>query len=297
MAINTPKPISRDERYLSKIGGNEEVIVPKPISREEKYMYRAAGYDDQPIPDYPISRKEKYWAKIIENGGGSGIGSTVTFDSGQKFISDNSSLKDYKIYGNGGEIHPTGVLPLTFTAKGGTAVDWVIEGNDDVGENLWGKGCPVYNYSSDYKKYNAANAIELLAGTYRITSDVKLPTLQAFDSNHNQIVPIGNAIELVDQSYYIGWNNYALLGASASTTSAVIVLKVNATITLVSPVSNGHWIMITAGSTDPTTISRISRAWERGRRICLMETLNKVYIAQPLATPLIVLVIFVRISR
>ena len=138
MAINTPKPISRDERYLSKIGGNEEVIVPKPISREEKYMYRAAGYDDQPIPDYPISRKEKYWAKIIENGGGSEIGSTVTFDSGQKFISDNSSFKDYKIYGNGGEIHPTGVLPLTFTAKGGNMADWVIEGNDDNGtENLF----------------------------------------------------------------------------------------------------------------------------------------------------------------
>ena len=31
----------------------------------------------------------------------------------------------------------TGVLPLTFTAKGGTAVDWVIHGNDDNGtENL-----------------------------------------------------------------------------------------------------------------------------------------------------------------
>ena len=143
MAINTPKPISRDERYLSKIGGNEEVIVPKPISREEKYMYRAAGYDDQPIPDYPISRKEKYWAKIIENGGGSGNGSTVTFDSGQKFISDNSSLKDYKIYGNGGEIHSTGVLPLTFTAKGCNAVDWTIYGNDDAGENLYGVNASV----------------------------------------------------------------------------------------------------------------------------------------------------------
>lgn len=31
----------------------------------------------------------------------------------------------------------TGVLPLTFTAKGGTAADWVIEGNDENGtENL-----------------------------------------------------------------------------------------------------------------------------------------------------------------
>jgi hypothetical protein len=34
----------------------------------------------------------------------------------------------------------TGVLPLTFIAKGGTAVDWVIEGNDDNGtENLYDK--------------------------------------------------------------------------------------------------------------------------------------------------------------
>ena len=32
----------------------------------------------------------------------------------------------------------TGVLPLTFTSKGGNAVDWVIEGNDDNGtENLF----------------------------------------------------------------------------------------------------------------------------------------------------------------
>jgi hypothetical protein len=71
MAINTPKSISREEKYLDKIGGNDEVVVPYPISREEKYMYRAAGYTDRPIPDYPIGRNEKYWAKIVENGGGS----------------------------------------------------------------------------------------------------------------------------------------------------------------------------------------------------------------------------------
>jgi hypothetical protein len=46
MSIKTPKSISREEKYLDKMGGNEKVIVPKPISREEKYMYRAAGYDD-----------------------------------------------------------------------------------------------------------------------------------------------------------------------------------------------------------------------------------------------------------
>lgn len=38
--------------------------------------------------------------------------------------------------GGKGEWKVAGVLPLTFTAKGGSAVDWVIYGNDDVGENL-----------------------------------------------------------------------------------------------------------------------------------------------------------------
>lgn len=63
------KAISRNEKYLSKLSGEEEV-VPKPISREEKYMYRACGYVDKPIPEHAISREEKYWKKIIENGGG-----------------------------------------------------------------------------------------------------------------------------------------------------------------------------------------------------------------------------------
>jgi hypothetical protein len=40
----------------------------------------------------------------------------------------------------------TGVLPLTFTAKGGTAVDWVIEGNNDVGENLFDIGTSASDY-------------------------------------------------------------------------------------------------------------------------------------------------------
>lgn len=33
-------------------------------------MYRACGYVDKPIPEHAISREEKYWKKIIENGGG-----------------------------------------------------------------------------------------------------------------------------------------------------------------------------------------------------------------------------------
>ena len=73
------------------MGGNEKVIVPKPISREEKYMYRAAGYDDQPIPDYPIGRNEKYWAKIIENGGGGELITKTIVENGQyNAVDDNA---------------------------------------------------------------------------------------------------------------------------------------------------------------------------------------------------------------
>ena len=48
------------------------IKTPKSISREEKYMYRAAGYTDRPLPERVIGRREKYWAKIIENSGGGG---------------------------------------------------------------------------------------------------------------------------------------------------------------------------------------------------------------------------------
>ena len=93
MSTKTPKSISREEKYLDKMGGNDEVVVPKPISREEKYMYRAAGYDDQPIPDYPIGRNEKYWAKIVENGGGGGeklIAKTIV-ENGQYNAADDDA--------------------------------------------------------------------------------------------------------------------------------------------------------------------------------------------------------------
>jgi hypothetical protein len=44
----------------------------------------------------------------------------------------------------------TGVLPLTFTAKGGTAVDWVIEGNNDAGENLFDIPVKSATSTNDY---------------------------------------------------------------------------------------------------------------------------------------------------
>ena len=242
--LTTPEPVLRKEQYLSAIANGEGAIPELPVTREERYLAILAG-EDYAIPT-PETRLERYMAKAC----GLDIDTPTPITNVEYYWAIIAEGESWAI------ITITGTLPLTFKAKGEALTNYLIYGTSEGAgvetENLWDKGCPVYNYSNDYKKYNAANAIELLAGTYRIASDVKVPTLQVFDSNHNQIVPIGNAIETVSQSYCVSWDNYALLGASGSSTSAYIKLKVDATVTLVSPVAGGHWIMLTLGSTAPT---------------------------------------------
>lgn len=139
MAINTPKPISRDERYLSKIGGDEKVIVPKPVSREEKYMYRAAGYDDQPIPDYPIGRNEKYWAKIVENGGGSStlIEKSIT-ENGIYNASDDEADGYSKVTVNVvGDYNAKFISLAQFTLAGNLQEIIIPEGVIEIGTNCF----------------------------------------------------------------------------------------------------------------------------------------------------------------
>jgi hypothetical protein len=96
---------------------------------------------------------------------------------------------------------------LTFTAKGGTAVDWVIEGNDDNGtENLFDKDNTEGIEDEYYIQKNTGNKVrdpqyfisapiavtseETYCWVFRITSGGALhsaPTVGFFDSNDNQI--------------------------------------------------------------------------------------------------------------
>lgn len=96
--------------------------------------------------------------------------------------------------GGKGEWKVAGVLPLTFTAKGGTAADWVIEGNNDVGENLFDietqivgegldtNGSTVPSQTSNRSDYIAVNA-ETDYCQYNNVIDTTYRVFQFFDAN------------------------------------------------------------------------------------------------------------------
>lgn len=71
-------PITREERYLSAIAGEED--LPKdmmPNTREEQYLSAIAGETELPKGTVPITRIEKYLQKILDNGGGGGSNHTI----------------------------------------------------------------------------------------------------------------------------------------------------------------------------------------------------------------------------
>lgn len=59
----------------------------------------------------------------------------------------------------------TGVLPLTFTAKGGTAVNWEIRGNDDVYEGQQGVGERTDNLFNPNEQI-IINGVPYIGSTY-----------------------------------------------------------------------------------------------------------------------------------
>lgn len=66
-------PITRIEKYLSKIAGQDETTLPdEAITRIEKYLSNIAGQETE-IPCCPIGRIEKYLDYIVKNGGNGGI--------------------------------------------------------------------------------------------------------------------------------------------------------------------------------------------------------------------------------
>ena len=77
----------------------------------------------------------------------------------------------------------TGVLPLTFTAKGSTAADWVFYGNDDVGENLfdYSQGC---DWASGSNGASYQKIIAKQGDVFTVTSSSALYALvRGYDAN------------------------------------------------------------------------------------------------------------------
>lgn len=226
--VPVPSAVTREEYYLKKLS-NDSVVVPSPVTRREKFLYFACGGEiDLPSEDR-MTRLERFIAKA----GGMDISTPTAITRLEKFWANVEG---------GGWKTITGVLPLTFTAKGGTAVDWVIFGNDDVGENLFDKTTSV-------------------DGSYVITAG----TQPASNAAHSDYIPVE-----ASQSYYLTDvvgistfysaveydNNKSVIGylniSGSSKASGAITTSSNAAYVCINfKPANLDTIMLVKGSTAP----------------------------------------------
>lgn len=143
----------------------------------------------------------------------------------------------------------TGVLPLTFTAKGGTAADWVIDGNDDNGtENLFDGTIESGSWSGTVGNVPTQYGTDI---RLRSNNMFSLPstdtyTLAVFPSDYKiAVIRCNSDGEVISNS---GWstNNYHTL---TSFEKCVFIIK-NADNTTISP-SDIEGVCIVKGSTAP----------------------------------------------
>ena len=175
-------------------------------------------------------------------------------------------MKALALFG-GAEQTLTGIPPLTFKADGTPLISWSMKGNGSqqgtptpdnpvmpefVGvrtANLWDKGVPIYAYATDYKKYNANNAIALKAGTYTFSSDGILPQIQAFHADLSPYTDIRDVIQN-DSALYAAWDNRALLPFGNTFRRTTIVIAEDCIITICcNSTYIGTYIMLNSGST------------------------------------------------
>ena len=98
----------------------------------------------------------------------------------------------------------TGVLPLTFTAKGGNVSDWVIEGNNDVGENLYDKN----TYTAIRARLNSDGEIQEGTLDWQISDYIPIEANENYTISN--VVGFSPAYCLYDSNKnYISGNTYA----------------------------------------------------------------------------------------
>jgi hypothetical protein len=155
--VPVPSAVTREEYYLEKLT-NDNVVVPSPITRREKFLYFACGGEIDLPSEEKMTRLEHFIAKA----GGMDVSTPTAVTRLEKFWANVEA---------GGWKTITGVLPLTFTAKGGTAVDWVIEGNaQGVGENTEIEGELPIDFRSNgddllnYRIYGTADGAGVQTG-------------------------------------------------------------------------------------------------------------------------------------
>lgn len=155
----------------------------------------------------------------------------------------------------------TGVLPLTFTAKGGTAVDWVIEGNDSVGENMMPLVTEANGWRTGYRDkahghYGAGQYIgEFLSPSVSVDDNTTF-TIKAGGMNPEYASYESGTVYFFDDSNtYIGYadfNNYSGSAISVPLGATTFDFAIRTGYTGFPAVeSSDFWVMLVKGSTAP----------------------------------------------
>ena len=187
----------------------------------------------------------------------------VAFVPPQKFKSDGSALADYKIYGSNGvkTENKTAVLPLTFTAKAGNAIDWTIEGNDELGENMVPLVTEANGWRTGYRDkvhghYGSGQYIgEFLSQSVSVDNNTTV-TIKAGGMNPEYASYESGTVYFFDDSNtYIGYadfNNYSGSAISVPLSATTLDFAIRTGYTGFPAVeSSDFWVMLVKGSTAP----------------------------------------------
>jgi hypothetical protein len=237
--VPVPSAVTREEYYLEKLT-NDSVAVPTPVTRREKFLYFASGGEI----DLPSEEKMTRLERLIAKAGGMDVSTPTAVTRLEKFWANVEA---------GGWKTITGVLPLTFTAKGGTAVDWVIYGNDDVGENLF--DIPVKSVISTNDYYAEASIADASITTDDMVSYFNQHIGDTFSFAYDIITEYSGSIQKNVVLYFTD-NTVSAFRGDFTITKAIWRIGLRARFD--NPAGRGlnytfDHIMIVKGSTAPAT--------------------------------------------
>ena len=148
----------------------------------------------------------------------------------------------------------TGTLPLTFTAKGGTAADWVIYGNDENGtENLF--DIPVKSVTSTNDYYAEASIADASITTDDMVSYFNQHIGDTFSFAFDIITEYSGSVPK-EMVIYFADSTFATVRNDLYITITKAIIKIGIRARYDNPAGNGinytfNHFMIVKGSTPP----------------------------------------------
>lgn len=173
--VPVPPAVTREEHYLEKLS-NDSVAVPTPVTRREKFLYFACGGEI----DLPSEDRMTRLERLIAKAGGMDVATPTAITRLEKFWAN--------VEGGGWKVTElTGTLPLTFRSNGTALINYLIFGTAD------GAGAQTENLFN-------INDMWIVAG--RTTYSVNGQTLTVTGNWYvHMIIPVER-----NTNYYLGFN-------------------------------------------------------------------------------------------